>query len=98
MAVLVIGMFCSEIRELVLLLQIVDGNIIFLHKLRCKQAPKGDVLRLGVSMKGEGPQVVQHIFLENRCQEGRVVGRLSTRRQTCCTDVRKCRFAARRRT
>ena len=76
--VLVIGMLCSEIRELLLLLQIVDGDILFLHKLRYKQAPKGDVLRLGVSMKGERPQVLQHIFLENRCQEGRVVACLST--------------------
>ena len=72
-----IEMLCSEIRELMLRLHIVDGDLSFLHELLCEEIPEGDVLRPCVGVEGERPQVVQRILLK-RCQAGCAVARLFT--------------------
>ena len=56
--VVLIEMFCSEIRELMLRLHIVDGDLSFLHELLCEEIPEGDVLRPCVGVEGERPQAV----------------------------------------
>ena len=72
-----VDILCSEIRELMLRLHIVDGGLSFRHELLHEEVPKGDVLRLGVDVAGEQPQVVQRILFEKHYQVGCDPARLS---------------------
>ena len=62
-----IEIFCSEIRELILFLRIVDADISFLHELLLEEVPEGNVLYVGIGIEGERSQVMQRIFLEKNC-------------------------------
>ena len=65
---LLMDMLCSEIREWMLHLYTVDGDLFFFHEL---------LLRLDVGVEGKRPQAVQGILLEKRCQTGCFVACLS---------------------